>query len=351
MKNSAVLTGAAVAVALSIVATGCKAQKPARPTPSKPAVHVHEPAKPVPPPQQVQPGEIIDVEVTPVDIPEVKHLPPPPPPQPPKDVKAPPPPPPSAPKTVDYKIKKNETISIISRRTNIKIPAIVEANPGLDPNKVREGQVIKLPNVAALPPAPPPAPKTVVASEAKQQPAAAPAADGTTDYVIKKGDSLSVIAHKFGVKVADIKSANGLTSDNIREGRHLRIPAKGAVVQPPAPKPVPQLPVIDLPPAPPQPEIVTGDDKNKPAPIGIKGKEDPGPTPIIIDGPKPIEEPPAVDKFVHSVQEGEDIVTIAIKYHVSPGQIVSANADVLKTPADPLAAGMALKLPKEALVE
>ncbi|MGO4772397.1 GDSL-type esterase/lipase family protein [Flavobacterium sp. W22_SRS_FK3] len=43
-------------------------------------------------------------------------------------------------------------------------------------------------------------------------------------HKIKKGEAISIIAHKYNVSVAEIKRANQLKSDNIRAGRILKIP-------------------------------------------------------------------------------------------------------------------------------
>jgi LysM repeat protein len=43
-------------------------------------------------------------------------------------------------------------------------------------------------------------------------------------HTVKKGDTLSGIARRYGSSVARIKSANGLKSDIIRDGRVLVIP-------------------------------------------------------------------------------------------------------------------------------
>ncbi len=43
-------------------------------------------------------------------------------------------------------------------------------------------------------------------------------------YMVKRGDSLSVIAQRYGVSMSELKSANGLSSNTIRIGQELKIP-------------------------------------------------------------------------------------------------------------------------------
>jgi LysM repeat protein len=47
-------------------------------------------------------------------------------------------------------------------------------------------------------------------------------------YVVKPGDTLSGIAHRAGSTPADIRRANNLTSDYVRVGQELRLPAESA---------------------------------------------------------------------------------------------------------------------------
>lgn len=50
----------------------------------------------------------------------------------------------------------------------------------------------------------------------------------TRTHTVKKGESLSRIAAKYGVTVTAIKNANGLKGDNIQPGQKLKIPAKSS---------------------------------------------------------------------------------------------------------------------------
>lgn len=47
------------------------------------------------------------------------------------------------------------------------------------------------------------------------------------DYKIRSGDSLSVIARRFGTSTATLRAMNGLKNDRVRAGRSLRVPVDG----------------------------------------------------------------------------------------------------------------------------
>ena len=72
----------------------------------------------------------------------------------------------------------------------------------------------------------PPAPSTV--APAPTTTVAATTAATAASYVVQPGDTLSVIAERFGVSIAALSEANGITDVNtIRPGQELNIPATG----------------------------------------------------------------------------------------------------------------------------
>ncbi|MDE6651267.1 MAG: LysM peptidoglycan-binding domain-containing protein, partial [Paramuribaculum sp.] len=60
-------------------------------------------------------------------------------------------------------------------------------------------------------------------SSAKSQ---KPAAAAVTNHKLKTGDNLSSLARKYGVTVDQIMKANNMTSDRLRAGETIKIPAK-----------------------------------------------------------------------------------------------------------------------------
>ncbi len=48
----------------------------------------------------------------------------------------------------------------------------------------------------------------------------------TTDYIVRKGDTLSHIALRYEVKISDLKQLNNLRSDTVRIGQKLKIPGQ-----------------------------------------------------------------------------------------------------------------------------
>lgn len=105
-------------------------------------------------------------------------------------------------KATSYTVKKGDTLSEIAAKYGTTYQTLASYNGIANPNKIYAGQVIKIPN------------GTVSASS-------------STTYVVKKGDTLSAIASKYGTiwqKIyQDNKSVIGSNPNKIYEGQKLII--------------------------------------------------------------------------------------------------------------------------------
>lgn len=140
------------------------------------------------------------------------------------------------PQTIVHKVKAGETLSSISKTYEVSIDEIKKSN-NLKRDAVRVGQQLRITTSA-----PQAVMETTVAAvtsnktsktstkastqKQSQKKTGATATGAATTHTIKKGETLSTIAKKYGVTIAAIKSANGMKNDNIRAGQKLKIPAK-----------------------------------------------------------------------------------------------------------------------------
>jgi LysM repeat protein len=129
-----------------------------------------------------------------------------------------PPPPAPAPTVTEYTVVAGDTPAGIAKKLNVKLAALLEANPGLKPTALQINQKLHVP--AAAP----------AASTAAVSPSVASATDaaGAETYKVKSGDVLLTIAKSHGTTVKALREANNLKSDRIVVGQVLKIPAKAA---------------------------------------------------------------------------------------------------------------------------
>jgi LysM repeat protein len=113
----------------------------------------------------------------------------------------------------EYIIVKGDTLGKIAKKNGVSLKALEAANPGVVPTKLKVGQKLSLPAGGAVAPA------------ADSTTAAAADVGGET-YTVKSGDTLTKIAKANGTTVKAIKSENNLTTDHIKVGQKLKIPAK-----------------------------------------------------------------------------------------------------------------------------
>ena len=150
--------------------------------------------------------------------------------------------------TIVHKVKAGETLTSIAKTYDVTIEDIKQTN-NLRRNAVRVGQQLRI--TTSSPQAVMESTVAAVTNNKQsqtqkqnqssankntankntgaQKPApkknATPAANPTT-HTVKKGETLSVIANKYGVTITALKNANGLKSDRINAGQKLKIPAK-----------------------------------------------------------------------------------------------------------------------------
>lgn len=208
-----------------------------------------------------------------------------------------------------YVIRKGDSLSKIAKRYGLSTLELSSLNNIKNPNKIRVGQTLILPGGSVSEPSP------IVPSKPKVRPVVK--TDGPV-YTVKPGDSLSVIAHAYGVKTADIKDANGLSSDRIVVGQKLTIPG-------PTKTPKAAPPQIDAP-------------VQRPAVVSTPVAPPVAPPPQVVK-PEPAR-PQGIMKD-YTVEEGDDIFSIAMMWGVSVSRIREVNG----LQDDDLTAGQKIKIP------
>lgn len=101
-----------------------------------------------------------------------------------------------------YTVRTGDSLFLIARRFGVTVDALRAAN-GLSHDWIYPGARLTIPTSGGT-----------------------PGPSGST-YTVRSGDSLFLIANRYGVTVSALRSANGLSSDWIYTGEVLRIPAGG----------------------------------------------------------------------------------------------------------------------------
>jgi len=128
-----------------------------------------------------------------------------------------------------YVVKSGDSLSKIAVSHGVSSRELSELNQITDPNKIRAGQKLILPD-HSKPSTSQPTKKSAAPAvkKASSSPKKAPALSGKT-YVVKAGDALSKIAALHGVKTKALMAANNIKDANrIRIGQKLVIPGAKA---------------------------------------------------------------------------------------------------------------------------
>ncbi|MBO5941509.1 MAG: LysM peptidoglycan-binding domain-containing protein [Kiritimatiellae bacterium] len=274
---------------------------------------------------------------------------------------------PAEPEYTIYRVKGGDMLSSICATYGLKQSKVLALNPGMDANKLFVGKKIKLPGKIALKDADtkslakPTAKKQ--AKPAKKVSSRASAYSGATkEYVVKSGDSLGKIAYDNGITVKCLKELNGLKKNMIRIGQKLKVPAEKPVADKKSAEAKPaEVKPVDAKPADAKP---TAENNVKdPVPVvepavepAVAPQQDAGATNVEANPEPPkvdlVKEEPAKEEpaaaLTHTVKAGEDIVSIAIQYGLTPSPLMDLNN--LKN-TDVLTPGQVIKLPPEAKLQ
>ena len=112
------------------------------------------------------------------------------------------------------KVKPGDTLTKIAEENNVSTAAILAINDIKNPNVLTPNHAIRIPLAAG-------------SDEAKKAAADAEEEKRMKEgipYKVKRGDTLSRLATKFGTKVDEIKKLNNKKNDNLKENETLKIP-------------------------------------------------------------------------------------------------------------------------------
>ncbi len=223
-----------------------------------------------------------------------------------------------------YTVKQGDSVSRIAKKCGCTTRDLIAFNGLKNGNAIHAGQVLKLPDGSK-----PPAGVEAAAGHKTGKHAAAGKAGSSAaggSYTVVAGDSLGKIAHQHGTTVAAIKSANTLTSDSIRLGQKLVLPAGKAGVA--AKKGVKAV----------KPEPAAGA-KDVAVAAGAGAPEGDVPMMAATNGPAKSSE------ILHVVEANQDLASIAMMYGVRQDDLMKANS--LASPQ--VKAGQTLKIPPPAM--
>ena len=254
---------------------------------------------------------------------------------------------PIEPECTIYIVQEGDYLAKISKKFNVTIASIKRLNPSIKKDVVRVGQKLKLPGKIDVGVQAAPVAATATAAKKPSKKAYALYTGATKEYVVKNGDTLGSIAYGNGINIRQLKELNGLSSDSLKIGQKLKIPAekvakvekakpvaKKAVAVVPAAAPVAEKKEAAVAPAAPvaAAETAPAAEERAPAPVADAAEAAPA-------------KAEAAASTTYVVQEGDDMTGVSIRWGVSAAQIRELNN---LAEGDQLVPGQIIKLPADA---
>jgi len=245
----------------------------------------------------------------------------------------------------EYVVQEGDYLSKISKRYNVTLSSIHRLNPSIKRDVIRVGQKIKLPGKIDLGAQTEPVKATAKATArttAKRSGASADYTGATKEYVVKNGDTLGSVAYGNGITIRQLKKLNGLTSDSLKIGQKLKIPAEKVVKAPAAKVNKPDAPAavaekkVEAAAAPVVPAVD--------APV-VEEKKEAAESDAAAPAAASAAPAAAPATATYVVQEGDDMTGVSIRWGVSAAEIRELNN---LAENDQLVPGQIIKLPAEA---
>ncbi len=102
---------------------------------------------------------------------------------------------------INYVIKKGDTLYSISRKSNVPVSAIINANPFVNVYNLQIGEVLCLPVGVPL-----------------------NDYNGTIIYTVQEGDTLGRVLDQYGIEIGDLMQLNDVNNIYLMPGTSLEVP-------------------------------------------------------------------------------------------------------------------------------
>ena len=114
-----------------------------------------------------------------------------------------------------HRVRRGQTLSVIAKRYGTSVKALMRLNGLANPRRVRAGQLLKIPG-------------QFVARDGDSTPSVeAPPPKRSIQHRVRRGQTLSVIAKRYGTSVKALMRLNGLANPRrVRAGQLLKIPGQ-----------------------------------------------------------------------------------------------------------------------------
>ncbi len=228
---------------------------------------------------------------------------------------------------IAYVVQSGDSLSAIARRFSTSVAALTSLNQLTDSHRIRVGQRLLLPQDSAAATgqtsAQIAATATAQASGNTSVASAGSSRPGASSYDVRRGDTLSSIARRFGVSERALLQTNNIDHpDLIYPGQTLRLPGSNAPAAEPVVYVTPREPVaVPLPAAEPTP-----------APVSLSIQDDAAPVLEVMppqdesdgDAPAELAQAPSVEEG--NAQAQEDLAADPSDYSVAANQSIEIQA-------------------------